>query len=63
MGETLRTSEFAVAAKRAGTDEGRAGAVTVRSLVGGLAVVMWIGPRIIRLAYEMVCVLVAWPFL
>jgi hypothetical protein len=25
--------------------------------------VMWIGPRIIRLAYEMVCVLVSWPFM
>ena len=25
--------------------------------------IMWIGPRIIRLAYEMVCVLVSWPFM
>lgn len=25
--------------------------------------VMWIGPRIMRLAYEMVCVLVSWPFI
>lgn len=27
------------------------------------AFIMWIGPRIIRLAYEMVCVLVSWPFM
>lgn len=27
------------------------------------AFILWIGPRILRLAYEMVCVLVAWPFL
>jgi len=26
-------------------------------------VVMWAGPRIILLAYEMVCVLVSWPFM
>ncbi len=25
--------------------------------------IMWIGPRIIGLAYEMVCVLVSWPFM
>jgi hypothetical protein len=25
--------------------------------------ILWIGPRIIRLAYEMVCVLVSWPFM
>ena len=25
--------------------------------------IMRIGPRIIRLAYEMVCVLVSWPFM
>jgi hypothetical protein len=24
---------------------------------------MWIGPRIARLAYEMVCVLISWPFM
>lgn len=24
---------------------------------------MWIGPRIIRLAYEMVAVMVSWPFM
>jgi len=24
--------------------------------------IMWIGPRIIRLAYEMACTLIAWPF-
>ena len=28
-----------------------------------VAFIMWIGPRIIRLAYEMVCVLVSWPFM
>jgi hypothetical protein len=28
-----------------------------------IAFIMWIGPRIIRLAYEMVCVLVSWPFM
>jgi hypothetical protein len=27
-----------------------------------IAFVLRIGPRIIRLAYEMICVLVAWPF-
>jgi hypothetical protein len=27
------------------------------------AFLMWIGPRIIRLAYEMVCMLVSWPFM
>jgi len=27
------------------------------------AFIMWIGPRIIRLAYELVCVLVSWPFM
>jgi hypothetical protein len=27
------------------------------------AFVLGIGPRIIRLAYEMVCVLVSWPFM
>jgi len=25
--------------------------------------IMWAGPRIIHLAYEMVCVLIAWPFM
>ena len=25
--------------------------------------IMWIGPRIIRVAYEMVMVLVSWPFM
>jgi hypothetical protein len=28
-----------------------------------LGFIMWIGPLILRLAYEMVCVLVGWPFL
>jgi hypothetical protein len=28
-----------------------------------LVVIFQIGPRIIRLAYEMVCVLVSWPFM
>lgn len=27
------------------------------------AFILWIGPRIIRLVYEMVCLLVSWPFL
>ena len=27
------------------------------------AFVMWAGPKITRLAYEMVCVLVSWPFM
>ena len=27
-----------------------------------MAFIMWIGPRIIRLVYEMVCVLISWPF-
>jgi hypothetical protein len=25
--------------------------------------ILWIGPRMIRLAYDMVCVLVSWPFM
>jgi hypothetical protein len=25
--------------------------------------IMWVAPRIIRLAYEMVCVLVSWPYM
>lgn len=25
--------------------------------------IMWVGPRIMRLAYEMVCVLISWPFM
>lgn len=28
-----------------------------------VAFVMWAGPRIIRLAYEMISVLVSWPFM
>jgi hypothetical protein len=28
-----------------------------------VAFIMWIGPRIIGLAYEMICVLVSWPFM
>ncbi len=24
---------------------------------------MWVGPRMMRLAYEMVCVLISWPFM
>jgi hypothetical protein len=28
-----------------------------------VAFLMWAGPRIIRLAYEMVCLLVSWPFM
>jgi len=28
-----------------------------------IAFVMWAGPKLIRLAYEMVCVLVSWPFM
>jgi hypothetical protein len=28
-----------------------------------IAFLMWIGPRIIRLVYEMVCMLVSWPFM
>jgi hypothetical protein len=28
-----------------------------------VAFIMWVAPRIIRLAYEMVCVLVSWPFM
>jgi len=27
------------------------------------AFVMWAGPHIIRLAYDMVCVLITWPFM
>ncbi len=27
------------------------------------AFISWIGPRIMSLAYEMVCVLVSWPFM
>ncbi len=28
-----------------------------------LTFILWIAPRIIRLAYEMVCVLISWPFM
>jgi hypothetical protein len=28
-----------------------------------IAFILWAGPRIMRLAYEMVCVLVSWPFM
>lgn len=28
-----------------------------------VAFVLWAGPLIMRLAYEMVCVLVSWPFM
>jgi hypothetical protein len=28
-----------------------------------IALVLWAGPRIMGLAYEMVCALVAWPFM
>jgi hypothetical protein len=47
----------------------RAGAATLDYvLVLGVilpmvAFVMWAGPRIIRLAYEMIAVLVSWPFI
>ena len=27
------------------------------------AFIMWAGPHIIRLAYDMVCVLISWPFM
>ena len=25
--------------------------------------IMWVGPRIMRLAYEMACLLISWPFM
>ena len=28
-----------------------------------VALTMWMGPRIMRLVYEMVCVLISWPFM
>ena len=28
-----------------------------------VAFILWTGPKIMRLAYEMVCVLVSWPFM
>jgi hypothetical protein len=28
-----------------------------------VAFILWIGPRIMRLVYEMTCVLVSWPFM
>jgi hypothetical protein len=38
--------------------------VLVLCVVLPLATFMfWIGPRIMRLTYEMVCVLVSWPFM
>ena len=38
--------------------------VLVLAVILPLAVfILWIGPRIMRLAYEMVCVLVSWPFM
>jgi hypothetical protein len=27
------------------------------------AFIMWAGPQIMRLAYEMVCTLISWPFM
>lgn len=27
-----------------------------------VAFIMWAGPRMMRLAYEMLCVLISWPF-
>ena len=28
-----------------------------------VAFIMWIGPRIMQLVYEMICVMVSWPFM
>jgi hypothetical protein len=28
-----------------------------------MAFIMWIGPQAIRLVYEMICVIVSWPFM
>ena len=28
-----------------------------------VAFIMWVGPRMMRLAYDMVCLLVSWPFM
>ena len=53
----------------AGRASARAGAATVDYvLVLGVilplaAFILWAGPTIMRLAYEMVCVLVSWPFM
>ena len=56
-------------AKRPKTNHSRAGLASLDYvLILGivlpmLTVVLWIGPRIMRLAYEMVCMLVSWPFM
>lgn len=55
--------------RRGAEPSSRAGAATLDYvLVLGVvlplvAFIMVIGPQIIRLAYEMVCVLVSWPFM
>ena len=61
--ETLATN------RPPGASSGRRGVtsldyVLVLGVVFPLAAfILWIGPRIIRLAYEMVCTLVSWPFM
>jgi hypothetical protein len=37
-------------------------ALTLGVILPMVVFMMWAGPRIMRLAYEMVCVLIAWPF-
>ncbi len=57
-----RRPPHSVASRRAGVAS--LDYVLVLGVIFPLAVfIMWIGPRIIRLAYEMVCVLVSWPFM
>ena len=64
-----RPKNHALAARTARRPERRRGVaaldyVLVLGVVFPLAAfILWIGPRIIRLAYEMVCVLVSWPFM
>ena len=35
----------------------------VATILPMVVFVMWAGPRIMRLAYEMACVLISWPFM
>jgi len=66
---TESRGEEIVRATRDKHGRGRAGVATLDYvLVLGVilpmaAFAMWIGPRIMKLAYEMVCVLVSWPFM
>jgi hypothetical protein len=62
----MRRSRYRTIGRRAAARAGLASLdyVLILGVVLPMIVfIMWIGPRIIRLAYEMVCVLVSWPFM